>query len=70
MAEAMDIMREKVRKAIKKAGGSLKDHKPADISARAKAEFSKNSPAAQAVLKLAQERVAAASAVADVELDA
>lgn len=70
MAEAMDIMREKVRKAIKKAGGNLKDHKPADISARAKAEFSKNSPAAVAVLKLAQERVAAASAVADVELDA
>lgn len=70
MAEAMEIMRDKVRKAIKKSGGNLKDFKPADISTRAKAEFTKNSPAAQAVLKLAQERVAAMQDVADVELDA
>lgn len=69
MTEAMDIMRDKVRKAIKKNGGSLKDYKPADISARAKAEFVKNSPAAQAVLALAKERVAAQQDIADVELD-
>lgn len=68
MAEAMDIMRDKVRTAIKKKGGNLKDHKAKDISARAKAEFEKNSPAAQQVLELAKQRVAAASDVADVEL--
>lgn len=70
MSEAMEIMRDKVRKAIKKSGASLKDFPAKDITARAKAEFSKNSPAAQAVLALAKERVEAARSIADVELDA
>ena len=70
MAEAMDIMREKVRAAIKKAGHSLKGVAAKDISAKAKAEFTKNSPAAVAVLALAKQRVEAAASVVDVELTA
>lgn len=70
MAEAMDIMRDKVRKSLVKAGHKLKDVKSAQITERAKAEFTKNSPAAQAVLELAKQRVAAAQDIADVELEA
>lgn len=69
MAEAMDIMRDKVRKSLLKAGHKLKDVKSAQITERAKAEFTKNSPAAQAVLELAKQRVAAAQDIADVELE-
>lgn len=70
MNEAMEIMRDKVRKAIVKSGQKLKDFKPKAISERAKAEFTKNSPAAQQVMALAKQRVEAAQEVADVELAA
>ena len=70
MSEAMEIMRELVRKSIRKQGIKLADVKAAQITEKAKAEFTKNSPAAQKVLALAKQRVAQAQDVAEVSLDA
>lgn len=70
MTEAMSIMRDKVRAALKKQGISLKDVSAKQISEKAKAYFDGNHPAAAKVLEVAKANVARAQSVAELELDA
>lgn len=65
MAEALDIARELVRKAIVKAGHKLADVKAAKITELAKGAIEKN----PAILETARARVEEAKGIADISLE-
>lgn len=65
MAEALDIARDMVRKAIVKKGLTLKDYPAAKITELAKANIAKNPE----ILATAKARVEEAASLSDVSLD-
>ncbi len=70
LAEAMNIARELVRKAIVKKGLKVADYKAAEISALAKSALDKGDAISAAIMSLATQRVEAAKEITDISLDA